>query len=73
MSKSLMDKVSEKATDILASAPVIICFTIWMIAHNIIVKSYVAFISDVAIEIGLLILRAENLQQERLERKIDKR
>ena len=66
------DKVAEKAVDILASGIVISAFTIWMVVHNGLHFNYTNFISDVAIWIGLLILRAENVQSTRLEKKVEK-
>lgn len=71
--RSPFDRVAERAVDILASAPVITLFTVWLAFHNATHWDYTNFISDVAIEIGLLILRAENVQSQRLERKIDKK
>lgn len=59
-----MNRVAQKVADILGSAVVIIGFGLWMIYHNSISWNYTNFISDVAIEIGLLILRAEKVQSD---------
>lgn len=65
-----MNKAAEKIAAFLGSAPVIIGFGVWTIAHAFISQDYVSTISDLAIEIGFLILRAEIVQSERLERYI---
>lgn len=71
--QSRFDKIAEKAVDILASGYVVGAFTAWLIYHNALHFEYTPFISDVAIWIGLLILRAENIASERLERKVEKK
>jgi len=58
--KISFDHIAAVATNVLASGPMIVGFTIWLVAHNAMSWNYTNFISDVAIEIGLLILRAEN-------------
>jgi hypothetical protein len=67
-----MDKLAEKIAKALGSAPVILLFSAWFVYHNLQTKEYVAFISDVAILIGLLILRAEQVQGDRMEKFIKK-
>lgn len=62
-----MDAIAQRIASILGSAPVIIVFGLWMIYHNVTAWDYTNFISDVAIEIGLLILRAEKVQGDRME------
>lgn len=59
-----MDKIAGKITSLLGSAPVIGLFGLWTFAHAVITHSYVATISDLAILIGLLILRAEDAQSK---------
>lgn len=61
-----MDKLAE----ILGSAWVIGGFGLWVLLHAVITRDYVATISDLAIEIGFLILRAENVQSARTEQAV---
>lgn len=65
--KQIFDKASTIIAKILSSAPVILGFTAWLVYHNSATQEYVAFISDVAILIGLLILRAEQVQGGNME------
>lgn len=65
-----MDELAERIGSVLGSAIVIGGFGLWCIVHAIITKSYVDTISDFAIEIGFLILRAENVQAGRQENHI---
>lgn len=67
-----MDRIAEKIAEILGSAWVIGGFGVWMVVHAFISRDYVSTISDLAIEVGLLILRAENVQAKRMERDIKK-
>jgi predicted membrane-bound spermidine synthase len=62
-----MNKVAERIARILGSAPVIISFGLWTIYHAVAIKDYVTSISDSAILIGLLILRAEIVASDRTE------
>lgn len=62
-----MDRAAERITDWLGSTPVVLSFTFWLIFHNARGFEYVSFISDMAILIGLLILRAETVQSRRTE------
>ena len=62
-----MNDISEGIAEFLGSVWVIIPFGIWTVLHAFITKDYVDTISDLAIEIGLLILRAENVQGKRME------
>lgn len=62
-----MDRIAQRIADILGSALVIVPFSIWTVIHAFTVRDYVATISDLAIAIGLLILRAETVQSERTE------
>lgn len=66
-----MNKIAEKIASFLGSAWVIGLFGLWLIVHTVIQKDYIAFISELAILIGFLILRAESVQSERMEYKID--
>lgn len=65
-----MNKAAEKIAAFLGSAPVIIGFGLWTLAHAFLSQDYVSTVSDLAIEIGFLILRAEIVQGDRLERYI---
>jgi hypothetical protein len=66
-----MDKVAERASNLLGSAPVILGFAAWMVWHNTHTKfSYVSFISDLAIELAFLILRGENVAMKRTEQNV---
>lgn len=62
-----MDKISQKISSFLGSAWVIGIFGLWLVIHNALTRDYVTFISDMAIWIGLLILRAEDVQAKRTE------
>lgn len=65
-----MNKAAEKIATILGSAYVIGGFGLWVIVHAFLSQDYVTTISDLAIEIGFLILRAETVQGQRVERSI---
>ncbi len=65
-----MNKLSERITSILGSSVVIGLFAAWLIYHTITQKDYLSFISELAILIGLLILRSETVMGERQERYI---
>lgn len=62
-----MDNIAQKIADVLGSAPIVICFGLWTIYHASTTLDYVTAISDTAILIGLLILRAETVQAKRME------
>lgn len=65
-----MNKVAQRIADILGSVWVIGGFGIWLVVHNMYARDYVTFISDLAIEIGLLILRAEKVQNDQMQRDV---
>lgn len=65
-----MNKLAEKLANILGSAWIIGSFGLWVIVHAVLTRDYVATISDLAIEIGFLILRAENVQSARTEQAV---
>lgn len=65
-----MDRIAQKIADWLGSTIVIVLFGLWLMGHNVVAKDYVTFISDMAIWIGLLILRAEKVQSDRMERDV---
>lgn len=67
-----MNKVAERIATILGSAWVVIPFCIWTVIHAFTAQDYVTTISDTAIAIGLLILRAETVQSERTEQAVKK-
>lgn len=67
-----MDKLAQKAADFLGSTWVIVGFGGWMIVHTILQKDYISFISELAIWIGLMILRAEAVQAEETDRAVKK-
>lgn len=62
-----MNKLAGKIANLLGSTWVIGGFGLWVIVHGIISSDYVSFISDLAIEIGFLILRAESSQNAKME------
>lgn len=62
-----MNKAAERIASILGSAPVVLAFGLWTVYHAVTIQDYVTTISDTAILIGLLILRAETVQSERTE------
>ena len=63
-----MNQLAEKIAAFLGSAWVIGVFGLWTIVHAFITRDYVATISDLAIEIGFLILRAESVAAARQEK-----
>lgn len=63
-----MNKFFEKVVLGLGSTPAITIYTLWLFRHPFVWTGYTDFISDVAIWIGLLILRGDNIQTERMER-----
>lgn len=65
-----MDKLAEKLAGVLGSAWMIGGFGLWVVVHAVLIRDYVATISDLAIEIGFLILRAENSQSTRTEQAV---
>lgn len=67
-----MDKIAQKIATLLGSAPVILGFLLWLIYHNASAWDYTNFISDVAIEIGLLILRAEKVEGDAMHHDVKK-
>lgn len=62
-----VDKFYERVSVILGHTFVIGLFATWLIVHTFMQKDYISFISELAILIGLLILRAENQQSKRTE------
>lgn len=65
-----MDNIAQKIANALSSAFVIIPFGLWTIYHLATTKEYVSFISDMAILIGLLILRDEKVAAETTEKNV---
>ena len=65
-----MNNIVQRITTILGSGPAIVGFALWLAFHSITDWDYLAFISEAAILIGLLILRDESAQAERFERLI---
>ena len=68
--KEIINQAAERIARILGSAPVVLLFAGWTAYHNASNWKYVNFISDVAILIGLFILRAEIVQSDRMEEAI---
>lgn len=65
-----MNRIAERIAAFLGSAPVVLGFGLWTVYHAVTIKDYVTTISDTAILIGLLILRAETVQSERTEKAV---
>lgn len=66
----LMNRIAETVANFLGSTPVVVGFGLWTLAHAFLSQDYVSTISDLAILVGLLILRAESVQAERTERNV---
>lgn len=67
-----LDRAFERTITLLGSTLVIVTFGVWMVVHTISTRSYLSFISEMAIFIGLLILRGQNIQSVRMERNIER-
>lgn len=68
----MIDKWYEEASKWLGSTYVVGLFALWLLIHTIIERDYISFISELAILLGLLILRAETVQSERTEKAVKK-
>lgn len=64
----MIDKTYEKISDYLGSTITVSLFAAWLCYHTATQRDYISFISELAILIGLMILRAESAQSARLER-----
>lgn len=62
-----MDNAYERLTRFLGSTTVVVLFTAWLILHTIMQRDYLSFISELAILLGFLILRGQNVQSDRME------
>lgn len=67
-----MDKLAQRIANTLSSAYIIMPFAAWTIYHVATTKEYVTFISDMAILIGLLILRDEKVAAEKTDENVKK-
>lgn len=68
-----MNRFYEKASEVLCSTPAVVLFALWVVVHTAIQRDYISFISELAILLGLMILRAETVQAKRIERKVEKK
>lgn len=68
-----LDPIYERMTVILASTLSQVLFLLSFLWYNIFQElTYLAIISEIAITIGLLILRGQNVAGERMERNVHK-
>lgn len=63
-----MNRIAQHIANALSSAFVILPMAVWTLYHAATTKEYVTFISDMAILIGLLILRDEKIASETSEK-----
>jgi hypothetical protein len=67
-----MDSLAQRIANFLGSGWAIGGFGLWLIIHNLVARDYVTFISDLAIEIGLMILRAESIESAAMHKDVKK-
>jgi hypothetical protein len=67
-----MDSLFSRATEVIGSTWAVGLFFVWTLAHTIIGREYLSFISELAIFLALIIVRGQNLDATRMHENLEK-